>query len=493
MKRAALLIDWENFAAKVSRAPYWIKDVGPEVEKLVAAIEDHATGQGANLLQKHYFHGVKTDVGEAKRVLQNLGFRVGIGTEAKNAADTLLIVEATRQQAIAKVDIFYVVTGDEDFADLGHALEGAEGICFLCPTDRSQLRGPIKSWRHKLFVDKAAGETGAPGLIDLPRNSPPEASEMDQLIISLQGLVDGGRHLGNWPNVVGWLAELGVFGASDSVRTLMNKADADNFFVMQDLELCGRRVRHRRLRYEHPRVMRMFTAADLMLEEARRKKGDATRGDLINIVAADAQRDFPALPEMLRLAGYLHAVGERLTIDSDRSDFGILRALARMALTVWHTSLNAQRPGVDENKIHERWVRHATGGRRDVPQDQIDAALAQGRRMVARARAAGVIEFAPQDRNRRDRYVVRDDHPIVEQVVAVARFVWERTPREPDSIGRDELAEKMEAGTTTVPALGVTARDHREWLGALAGAGVIHLAQGRATRARASKLQDMWP
>jgi hypothetical protein len=491
--KAALLIDWENLVGHLAEDPYWVSDPVPEIKKLLPAIEEHARTLGATSIEKHYFHSVKKDIGQAtERALLALGFTRVTGTEAKNAADTRLIVHATRQQA-SGFELFYVVTGDEDFADLAFELERDEEKCYLCPVDQNRLRGPIKSWKRKVFVDKAAGPTG---LIDVTRNPRPTAEKIDEFILCLQWLVDGGNHMGDWNQAADRIStDFPALGGLGAVTTLMQQAERDNLIWSNEIEINGRRQRRRRLRYENGRLMRMLSAADLMFEEIRRKHGTASLGDLLNVIPAQAQTDFPALPDMLRAAGYLDSAGaSSYAIGSGHANNGILRALRRLALSVWHTDMQEPaRPGVDSNKIHERWTRQVFGAQRDQPKDKIDQALEEGRAMVRRGLAAGLLIEANGSQPRRKRYEVLSGHPLVDDSIAVAKLIWELLPADFLTVGREEVLASMEAGAAQLPALGVNDRERSFWLSALAGAGVIRIPKDRVVRAQNTVLRNHWP
>jgi NYN domain len=486
--KASLLIDWENFAARLSGDPYWRSDLTPLVSDLVQAVEADAAGNEAALTEKHYFVSANTDIGTpTRKALTNAGFTRVEGTTAKNAADTRLIVYATRQRE-AGFDVFYVVTGDEDFADLAIELERVGAVCFLCPVDDTRLRGPIADWKHKLLVKG--------GLIPLPPGTPPPAKELDQFVLCLQSLSDGGHHLGDWNAAVSAIADRYGFGGVSGVKTLMQTATDEGLIWEGNVVINGEARHRRRLRYESIKLMRLLDAADHMLEEITRKRGTASHGELLNAISAELKVEYAALPEMMVKAGYLDRAGQSFTVASAHANYGIVRALRRIALTVWHEQLqNPNRVGVSPGRIHERWVRHVFAGQtRDLPAEKRAQAMEEGRAMVKRARASGVLlETGGRGGSGPFGYVVHDDHPIVETVVAVAKVVWDLLPSDLSSIDRTQLLDQLAEAAATTPALGSTERGHRFWLGALASALVIHTAQGRVMRSKNTVLRRHWP
>jgi hypothetical protein len=67
MSKAALLIDWENFAGRVSGHPWWNADPVDLIPPMVAQINDRCAAFGHQLEYKAYFHAAERPVSAHNR------------------------------------------------------------------------------------------------------------------------------------------------------------------------------------------------------------------------------------------------------------------------------------------------------------------------------------------------------------------------------------------------------------------------------------------
>jgi hypothetical protein len=488
--KAALLIDWENFAARLSGRPYWRVDPSPVVQPLVEAVVKHAADLGATLEERWYFLAAEKEITrETRTALTGAGFNRVDATAAKNGADTRLIVYATRQQ-LKGVEVFYVVTGDEDFADLAWELQREGAKCFLCPIDGTRLKGPIQEWPDKVYVKD--------GFIPLSAGTEPPPNAMDQLMICLHALNDTGKHLGDWNSAAAATADRFGLGGVIEVNALMQKAKTDNLIWEGPVEINGEAPKRRRLRYETPTLKRLLTAADAMLEEVKRRRDIATYGDLLNAIPGESKVALAGLPDILVRAGYLDHVGGNSYKLLPLGERGLLRPLRRIALSVWHLGLqNPKRKGVAPARVRDQWARHEFPAQhRDLTVDQQTQAGNAARAVIKRGLATGVLLENGGREGDTDHgpfgYITQEMHPIVQETVAAAEAVWKLLPADLSSVDKVKVIDGLAELSKTKPELGSTDRHYRFWLDAMASEGIIYMRQGRVYRGKNSPLRKIW-
>jgi hypothetical protein len=293
-----------------------------------------------------------------------------------------LIVQAIRLEGDG-FDWYYVVTGDEDFVDLGRAIEERPPHqCFIWPVDDSNIRSTLRDYKSKEYVRDV--------LIMKPGRRP-DVNEVDEFCICVQRLLDLGGHIGDWPKAEQQLAQKFELGGVERVNLLYSMTRGQKTVetkVMVRSKVRGRR----RLKYEDAQLRMLLIAADRLLEVVERKHGTASRGDLVSAIPAEQQKDLAALPDLLVKAGYLNLIGDdHFTFGTGDVSYGIIRPLRRMAIILWHqTELHPNWQCVGTTPLAQGWERQAARGRKNALPEERSAWFAEGRRMVKRAEACGL-------------------------------------------------------------------------------------------------------
>lgn len=481
VSKAALLIDWENLLGRLVEDPWWVSDPAPLIPRIVHAVQTRTEQlqPSVPLEYKGYFlqAGRTMSLATGHMLVQNNVKRTE-STAAKNAADTRLIVKATRLQREGYTR-FFVVTGDEDFADLAYELESEGGAeVYLWPVDRTRLRGPIQDWHRKEYVAKAIG---------LTKGTPPSADDLDQFVLYLQRLIDGGKHLGDWATTlerVGQLLEVADPGRCEVLWGQVHDAG----YIWEGKEVIGGKVqRRRRLKYEHAKVMRLLYAVDLVLDQIEHDHGSSERSKLMSVLPDELRVAYPALVPMLVASQHLTLAGSSVSCASRAASLGTLRPLRRMILSTWHQSmLRPEREGVAPGLLAKRWLRHATRGARDVKPEIAERHLKDGSDVVRRCEAAGAL-LPVGGRGKPFGYVVNDNHPLVEHVKTVTWAIYALLPADAGAVPRPALNDML-AATAQTAAIGATSSDRRFWLGALASEQAVRMFDGKVARNQNSPL-----
>lgn len=486
MSKAALLIDWENLLGRLGEDPWWVADPAPLIQPIVTAVQKRTDNMQpvAPLQYKGYFLQAGRSVSpEAGKVLAQLGFHRTDSTFAKNSADARLIVKAIRLQ-LEGYTRFFILTGDEDFADLAIELENEGAQAFLWPVDRTRLRGPIQDWPRKEYVADAIG---------LEAGTPPTADELDQFLLYLQRLIDDGSHMGTWRITLNMVCER--FGITDQGRAAVLWGQVqDAGYIWEGKELVGGQSRYRRrIKYEHPKVQRLLNLADAIIDQIAHDHGSCERGKLLAIIPGELHATYPALLEMLVASKHLTMVGPSVSTASRAASLGMVRPLRRMILSTWHQSLvRPKREGVAPGVLAKRWVRHATRGGKNVKREDEDRHLKDGRDVIKRAEAAGALLRVGGSGDAPFGFVVNDGHPLVSDTKRIARAICELLPADGSMVARPAVNEQIEALSQAL-GIGATNSDRRFWLGALASEQIVRIFDGKVGRSRNSPLATRRP
>jgi len=480
LSKAALLIDWENLTGRLSQSPWWVSDPAPLIPKIVAAVKDRTESLSPTvpLAYKGYFLQSKREVSEAAHEeLMRYGFIPTYSTAAKNGADTCLIFKAARLLG-DDYSRFYILTGDEDFADLAIQLElhdKAQIQAFIWPVDESQLRAPIHDWERKEYVHMA---------IALEQGTPPSSDELLQFVLCVQRLIDDGQHLGDWHATQQMLSK--DFGLWDVPRCelLWQRMEDEGYLLEYPRTIQGKARRRRRLKYENGDVGRLLGLADTLLDQVSYSQGTCDVGKLVGLIPSDLREKYATLPDMLVASHHLTKSGASVSFESQMPSIGVLRPIRCIALSTWHQSLvHPDWDSIGRTALARRWVRHTTRGARNLPQEQQDRAMKEGFAVLKRAEASGAL-LPTGGGGQRPGLVVDSDHPLVDDTIGRGRRIFDQLPADMSTIPQADLFAGLEADGE--PAF--TASERRFWLAALASEQIVSKFEGKVMRNRNSPL-----
>lgn len=420
-RRAALLVDWENLRAGMTRRSfrYPPREIAA---RLIKEVEALAQKRGATLYYKTAFASSEV-LGKTGKDLQDGGLTVLPSTTAKNAADTLLIVEAMRRRLKDGYEEFFIVSGDVDYIDLLRALQQEAGSILFMPLDGTNLTAEVRRFEPKQFVKD---------LLSLEEKPPPPVDDISLFCLLAQLTILNNKAL-SFHKARDEFAR--AFAGSDTdPETLWDTAKIQRSLRVG--ELVGERKVNRPM-FETPSVTTLYLSTDVVLDLVRRRSerggcryDDAVHAPEHDLLLSEVEECQRHIDTMIR-AGLLTRQGDNIAIAMPGAERGIVRPFLTMAFIAWCQALTTQWTEVPKWKLGNRWPHHVRGGR--LPKHELDLYSKAGEALVDASAKMGLLAWQT-GASGKSGFAVRWEHPLAHQM---RTSIWALLDRLEEFLGDD--------------------------------------------------------